>query len=171
MGWVIKQDLKLCRLQAWAVGGVRRSLTDNNSLKVLSAGLRLGHPFPARPLAGPDGAKALLGEKPQGMIVSDRYAGYNFIDLQQRQVCWAHLLRDFARIANLAGQAGVIGQRLQACGYALFRWRAQTSRPSISSGCSAACTNTCETVLARAQPTPTPTCSRSSRRCGTSSGI
>jgi len=27
MGWVIKQDRKLCRLQAWAVGGVRRSLT------------------------------------------------------------------------------------------------------------------------------------------------
>jgi transposase len=44
-------------------------------------------------------------------------------------VCWAHLLRDFARIASRAGQAGVIGQRLQACGYALFRWREQ-GRPT-----------------------------------------
>ena len=44
-------------------------------------------------------------------------------------MCWAHLLRDFARIANRAGQAGVIGQRLQACGYALFRWREQNKPP------------------------------------------
>ena len=61
--------------------------------------------------------------------MSDRYAGYNFVDLQQRQACWAHLLRDFARIASRAGQAGVIGQRLQTCGYALFRWRAQDKPP------------------------------------------
>jgi hypothetical protein len=32
MGWVIKQDRKLCRLQAWAVGGVRRTLTSNLTL-------------------------------------------------------------------------------------------------------------------------------------------
>ena len=44
---------------------------------------------------------------------------------QQRQVCWAHLLRDFARVATREGVAGAIGKRLQACGYALFRWREQ----------------------------------------------
>ena len=53
-------------------------------------------------------AKALLGEPPPGVLVSDRYAGYNFVDLQQRK----------ARV--------------------------------------------------RARPTPVPTCSGSSRRCGTS---
>jgi transposase len=74
-------------------------------------------------------AKALLGEQPQGVIVSDRYAGDNFVDLHQCQVCWAHLLRDFARTATRAQQAGVIGQRLQACGHALFRWREQ-GRPA-----------------------------------------
>ena len=84
-----------------------------------------GAHFRLDPSRGQVAAKALLGEQPQGVVVSDRYAGYNFVDLQQRQVCWAHLLRDFARIASRAGQAGVIGQRLQACGYALFRWREQ----------------------------------------------
>jgi hypothetical protein len=81
------------------------------------------------PSRGQGAAKELLGEQPKGVIVSDRYAGYHFIDLQQRQVCWAHLLRDFARIASRTGQASVIGQRLQACGGALFRWREQ-GRPS-----------------------------------------
>ncbi len=88
-----------------------------------------GAHFRLDPSRGQVAAKALLGEQPQGVIVSDRYAGYHFIDLRQRQVCWAHLLRDFARIASRAGQAGVIGQRLQACGYALFRWREQ-GRPA-----------------------------------------
>ncbi|MDO9201805.1 MAG: IS66 family transposase, partial [Hydrogenophaga sp.] len=78
-----------------------------------------GAHFRLDPSRGQVAAKELLGEQPQGVIVSDRYAGYHFIDLQQRQVCWAHLLRDFARIAARPGQAGVIGQRLQACGYAL----------------------------------------------------
>ena len=84
-----------------------------------------GTHFRLDPSRGQVAAKALLGEQPQGVIVSDRYAGYHFINLHQRQVCWAHLLRDFARIASRTGQAGVIGQRLQACGYALFRWREQ----------------------------------------------
>lgn len=84
-----------------------------------------GAHFRLDPSRGQEAAKALLGAQPQGVIVSDRYAGYNFIDLQQRQACWAHLLRDFARIATRPGQAGVIGARLQACGYALFRWREQ----------------------------------------------
>ncbi len=88
-----------------------------------------GAHFRLDPSRGQEAAKALLGAQPQGVIVSDRYAGYNFIDLQQRQVCWAHLLRDFARIATRQGQAGIIGARLQACGYALFRWREQ-GRPA-----------------------------------------
>ena len=84
-----------------------------------------GAHFRLDPSRGQVAAKALLGEQPKGVIVSDRYAGYHFIDLQQRQVCWAHLLRDFARIGTREGVAGAIGNRLQACGYALFRWREQ----------------------------------------------
>lgn len=67
----------------------------------------------------------LIGHSPKAVVVSDRYAGYAHIDPGQRQVCWAHLLRDFNRIAQRAGQAGRIGHRLLGLGYVLFRWRDQ----------------------------------------------
>lgn len=38
----------------------------------------------------------------KGIVVSDRYAAYNFFNEQNRQICWAHLLRDFERLANSA---------------------------------------------------------------------
>ena len=38
--------------------------------------------------------KELLGEKPQGMVGSDRFGAYTPIPLEQRQLCWAHLKRD-----------------------------------------------------------------------------
>lgn len=65
----------------------------------------------------------LIGKHPAAVVVSDRYAAYSYIDARQRQVCWAHLLRDFNRIAQRPGQAGRIGARLLGLGYLLFRWR------------------------------------------------
>ena len=65
----------------------------------------------------------MLGEQPSFITVSDRYAGYNYLALEQRQVCWAHLLRDFERIAGRSALAGQIGKRLLAYGFLLFRWR------------------------------------------------
>lgn len=68
-------------------------------------------------------AQDLIGLAPRGVVVSDRYAAYAWIDASQRQVCWAHLLRDFRRMGERAGQAGRIGRRLLSWGYVLFRWR------------------------------------------------
>ena len=68
-------------------------------------------------------AQDLIGLAPKGVVVSDRYAAYAFLDANQRQVCWAHLLRDFRRMGERAGQAGRIGRRLVGAGYVLFRWR------------------------------------------------
>lgn len=65
----------------------------------------------------------LIGQAPQGIVVSDRYAAYAYIDASRRQVCWAHLLRDFTRIAQRAGEPGRIGRRLLGLGYVMFRWR------------------------------------------------
>lgn len=65
----------------------------------------------------------LIGQAPQGVVVSDRYAGYAHLDASRRQVCWAHLLRDFTRIAQRSGRAGHIGRRLLGLGCVLFRWR------------------------------------------------
>ena len=68
---------------------------------------------------------SLIGTEPQCVVVSDRYAAYAYIDAGQRQVCWAHLLRDFTRIGDRAGIAGRIGRRLLALGHVMFRWRAR----------------------------------------------
>lgn len=48
------------------------------------------------------------------VVVTDRYKGYLWIPLRWRQICWAHLKRDFEWIAGFAGRAGVIGQELLA---------------------------------------------------------
>ena len=66
---------------------------------------------------------SLLGQAPQGVVISDRYAAYAHIPAEQRQLCWAHLLRDFARISQRGGLPGRIGAKLLGAGYVLFRWR------------------------------------------------
>ena len=51
------------------------------------------------------GKKVLRDVFPEGFdgnITSDRYAAYNVFNIDQRQVCWAHLLRDFTRFSNSA---------------------------------------------------------------------
>lgn len=66
-------------------------------------------------------AQSLIG--PDTVVGSDRYAVYDYLDVGKRQVCWAHLLRDFTRIAERCGQPGRIGERLLGLGYVMFRWR------------------------------------------------
>ena len=64
-----------------------------------------------------------IGEQCTAVVTSDRYAGYAFIEPERRQVCWAHLLRDFNRIAQRSGLAGQIGRRLLGLGFVMFRKR------------------------------------------------
>src|SRR5450830_471372 len=40
-------------------------------------------------------AQALLGEEFAGIACSDRWWAYDYLDPQRRQLCWAHLVRDF----------------------------------------------------------------------------
>ena len=37
----------------------------------------------------------LIGTQPSAVVTTDRYASFAFLDVEQRQICWAHLLRDF----------------------------------------------------------------------------
>jgi transposase len=66
-----------------------------------------------------------IGERCTAAVTTDRYAGYAFIDAERRQVCWAHLLRDFNRIGQRQGLAGQIGRRLLGLGLVMFRKRAK----------------------------------------------
>ena len=40
-------------------------------------------------------ARTLLGERFAGIVCSDRWRGYDYLDPTQRQLCWPHLVRDF----------------------------------------------------------------------------
>jgi transposase len=59
-------------------------------------------------------AKALLGEDFGGFLVSDRYAGYHFLDVLQQQLCWCHVIRQLVEVAQRSGAAGRRGRKLVA---------------------------------------------------------
>ena len=67
-----------------------------------------------------EGLKALLGEAIAGIVCSDRWGTYNRLPLQQRQVCWAHLDRDFRKCVDRGGEAGVIGRAGREASAKLF---------------------------------------------------
>lgn len=76
-------------------------------------------------------AKEMLGQESVGVLISDRYAAYGFVDVEHRQVCWAHLLRDFERIAGRPGRVGRLGRQLSACSALIFRWREAQRPPEV----------------------------------------
>jgi len=58
------------------------------------------------------GAEKLLGSHFSGSVGSDRYGAYNWLDPHCRQVCWAHLKRDFQAWVERGGESQVIGRLL-----------------------------------------------------------
>ncbi len=68
-------------------------------------------------------ARQLLGEEYDGVVGTDRYSGYNWLDPSQRQVCWSHLLRDFQKILERGDQSYIIGYNLKLqAEYLLALW-------------------------------------------------
>ena len=49
---------------------------------------------------GQAAARELLGAQPAGIVCTDRWVGYNHLPNEQRQVCWAHLRRDFQALSE-----------------------------------------------------------------------
>ena len=69
------------------------------------------------------GLQALLGETILGLVGSDRWSAYNALPPSQRQICWAHLKRDFQKCFDRGGPALAIGQAGLAIVEAVFeRW-------------------------------------------------
>ena len=69
---------------------------------------------------GAKGAQELLGEEVWGTIGTDHYAGYHWIDPHQRQLCWAHLKREFVAWSQRPGETARIGLALLAVEKQLF---------------------------------------------------
>jgi transposase len=54
--------------------------------------------------------QALLGKTVVGFVSSDRFGAYNGLPPWQRQVCWAHLKRDFQKCVDRGGPAARSGK-------------------------------------------------------------
>jgi transposase len=63
---------------------------------------------------GSKAAKELLGEGFRGIVGSDRWVGYTWLALTQRQLCWSHLKRDFKALLDYGAEARRLAERLLA---------------------------------------------------------
>jgi transposase len=56
------------------------------------------------------------------LLVSDRWSGYAWYDAGLRQVCWAHLTRDFQGFVDRGGKGGRLGKKLMRQRNLFFIW-------------------------------------------------
>lgn len=81
-------------------------------------------------------AQTVIDTKAKGIVTTDRYSGYQWLPKRRRQICWAHLKRDFQAIAERTGAAGKLGAQLLAQEKALFvvwhRCRVSALRPRLA---------------------------------------
>jgi transposase len=103
----LEQQLKSASLvnideTGWKTAGGNRTLwgalTSRSAVFRIAAGR---HGFEAR---------TLLGERFAGIVCSDRWRGYDYLDPSQRQLCWAHLLRDFTAHSEGMGEQQQFGE-------------------------------------------------------------
>ena len=66
--------------------------------------------------------REILGDCFGGVVTSDRWTAYNYLSLRQRQICWAHLRRDFQAMIDRGGKAAKIGRSLLGHSDVLFAW-------------------------------------------------
>ena len=71
---------------------------------------------------GADAAREVLGGAFLAVLVSDRWHAYNWVDLRQRQLCWAHLKREFQKIEERGGESRQLGEALLAEEKKLFTY-------------------------------------------------
>ena len=92
--------------------------------------------FRLDPSRGKAVVQALLGPAWAGIVGSDRYSAYRYLPFDQRQVCWAHLIREFRKIAAYNQHQRPLGTRLLDITTRIFaawyRFRAATTdRPAL----------------------------------------
>jgi transposase len=68
------------------------------------------------------GLAALLGQAIAGIVISDRWGAYRHLPVYGRQLCWAHLKRDFQKLVDLGGAAKSYGEELLNFADDVFHW-------------------------------------------------
>ena len=77
--------------------------------------------FLIRASRGAQAAKDLLGEAWRGILITDRWASYNWVTATQRQLCWSHLKRDFKGFLDYGADAKRLGEQLLCQTRRMFR--------------------------------------------------
>lgn len=67
-------------------------------------------------------AREILDPTFTGIVVSDRWSAYNWLLTLLRQLCWAHLRRDFQAFVERGGSSQTIGEDLLAQVRLMFDW-------------------------------------------------
>ena len=78
--------------------------------------------FLIRQSRGGQVAREMLGENFQGIVGSDRWSAYNWLPLSSRELCWAHLLRDFQAFVERGGESQRIGEAILTQAGSMFQW-------------------------------------------------
>ncbi len=97
-----------------------------------------------------EAAQELLSKDFRGILVSDRYSGYAFVPWEQRQVCWAHLLREFTAMSEQPQSVPrYVGEQVLARLTEMFSmWRAYRAREMDRQPFFAAIEPVCEQIEA-----------------------
>lgn len=115
--WVYVQQQEVNNVDetSWREGTKRHWLWVNTTVLVTV--------FAILATRGGQGARQVLGQVLGKVVGSDRWSGYNWLDPQWRQLCWAHLKRDFQALVERGGASARIGQALLAQTAQMFeRW-------------------------------------------------
>jgi transposase len=65
-------------------------------------------------------AKKMLGVDFKGILITERWSAYNWLENRSRQLCWAHLLRDFQAFVERGGATQGLGEALLAEAHQMF---------------------------------------------------
>jgi transposase len=71
---------------------------------------------------GSDEARQMINSEAKGIVTTDRYWSYNWLPSRRRQVCWAHLARDFQAMVERSGESQQLGEALLKQVKQLFKW-------------------------------------------------
>jgi transposase len=88
--------------------------------------------FAIRASRGASVIKGMLGAGFKGILCTDRWSAYTWMAAVCRQLCWAHLMRDFKKIAERSGESGRIGDQLLDVGYRMFHYWEKVRQGKLS---------------------------------------
>lgn len=81
---------------------------------------------------GANEAERMIAADADGIITTDRYGAYNWLSSRRRQLCWAHLARDFQAMVERGGESQEVGEALSKQVKRLFKLWYRTRSGDLS---------------------------------------